>query len=103
MMVRECSGERSADSFPNPLILRAPSGALRVWAGPVGPTASVAGVRAGSAFGRKSARGSLRSGAGDPELERRERHQPLANMFTTFTKFKKHTEITLASFSFSVG
>src|SRR5260370_18759058 len=49
---------------PYPLILRTLNGSLRVWAEPVGPTASVAGVRAGLVFGRKSDRGPLRSGAG---------------------------------------
>ena len=34
------------------LILTRANGALRVWAGPVGPTASVAGVRAGLGFCR---------------------------------------------------
>src|SRR5882762_8833710 len=52
--------------------LRTSNGALRVWAGPVGPTASVAGVRAGLV---------------------------LANMFTTFARFtedsENHSRITL--------
>src|SRR5437879_12445330 len=49
-------------------IIRTLNGAPLVWAGPVGPAARVAGVRAGLAFGRKTGRGSCRSGAGDRVL-----------------------------------
>src|SRR5205814_921076 len=54
--------------LPMYIIIRTLNGAPLVWAGPVGPAARVAGVRAGLAFGRKTDRGPFRSGAGDRVL-----------------------------------
>jgi len=46
-------------------ILKTSNGAPRVWAGPVGPTASFAGVRVGFPSDRCCADGALHSGAND--------------------------------------
>src|ERR1700693_1216989 len=53
-------------AYSHPLVLRTANDGPRVWARPADPTASAARVRAGFASGRKTARGSLCSGAGDP-------------------------------------